>query len=677
MALVMKLRSRCKKGCECENGTNFHSKYANKSNKPTAIDAKVAQTTSGTWVVSNAASNPPVLTDSKENRNLIRKSSRSKMSSHTQKNTKENQNCKTMLRKAGKRGCSEYPKTDADVPVKVQKLASTKSSKEHTKCSRQMIKAESLTQEPKKELNADIVVKEKPMSETVPKDTVAIVKSVTARTRRKNPRRKCVRDSQGASSHRGRSKISLKKQTSVETNEHEIVCDSVDIQKHVPSTSASSSSSSFTSITTETQKITSKTKLLEEQVAELKEEISKENEQIARLKRLLSKRQVVKGVVEKKKQQVQQVESRKLMRSLDRKESEMEKRATQLEKRLQTEVKINQKEMQKFKKELNSRWQKQVDRMQSTITKMRHELRTKVMSWRKEKESLEHEMEQKLEGQKKTYSRHKYFKTCKRQLKQMQVDLEKQKLEVEKDGKSDADKTVQLKKLDAELSELKMLMNLISMSPKEHMKAMAKKKAKERLSNLIEEDLQCLICAEILIQATVLNCSHTFCKHCITRWTKRKDLCPVCRTTITSKFSLENLDRYIDKVVDKFDDAFKERRKKALDDRTEQERQLRRQIEAGYFDEHSDSDSSDDDFWDVWDDDDDEDLSIDLDDDDDDDADDAEGSWDDWDDDLLSDNNDDVSSDSSSSSDTDGDFNDDDFNDDGDSDGDSYDCVIC
>lgn len=49
------------------------------------------------------------------------------------------------------------------------------------------------------------------------------------------------------------------------------------------------------------------------------------------------------------------------------------------------------------------------------------------------------------------------------------------------------------------------------------------------VGNLMESELQCSICAELFVAATTLNCSHTFCKYCITLWKKKKKECPICR----------------------------------------------------------------------------------------------------------------------------------------------------
>lgn len=51
----------------------------------------------------------------------------------------------------------------------------------------------------------------------------------------------------------------------------------------------------------------------------------------------------------------------------------------------------------------------------------------------------------------------------------------------------------------------------------------------DNVNKIMESELQCSICADLIIEATALNCSHTFCKHCIDTWKQKKKECPVCR----------------------------------------------------------------------------------------------------------------------------------------------------
>lgn len=97
--------------------------------------------------------------------------------------------------------------------------------------------------------------------------------------------------------------------------------------------------------------------------------------------------------------------------------------------------------------------------------------------------------------------------------------------------------------------------------------AEAKKEAFENITDVLESELQCSICAELFIQATTLSCSHSFCNYCITEWMKRKKECPVCRAPIKSHSLSIVLDNYIDKMVENLGDDVKQRRKEMLEDR--------------------------------------------------------------------------------------------------------------
>lgn len=63
-----------------------------------------------------------------------------------------------------------------------------------------------------------------------------------------------------------------------------------------------------------------------------------------------------------------------------------------------------------------------------------------------------------------------------------------------------------------------------------------------------EEELQCIICTELFVKATTLNCSHSFCKFCIQEWNKKNKKCPVCRAKIRTITPTIVLDNFIGKV---------------------------------------------------------------------------------------------------------------------------------
>ncbi|KAG5900082.1 hypothetical protein JTB14_016053 [Gonioctena quinquepunctata] len=63
----------------------------------------------------------------------------------------------------------------------------------------------------------------------------------------------------------------------------------------------------------------------------------------------------------------------------------------------------------------------------------------------------------------------------------------------------------------------------------------------------MEDEILCPICSEMYVKAVTLGCSHTFCKFCIEMWKKKKMVCPICRTKITSLVSTLVLDNLIEK----------------------------------------------------------------------------------------------------------------------------------
>ncbi|XP_018567893.1 E3 ubiquitin-protein ligase CHFR-like isoform X2 [Anoplophora glabripennis] len=88
---------------------------------------------------------------------------------------------------------------------------------------------------------------------------------------------------------------------------------------------------------------------------------------------------------------------------------------------------------------------------------------------------------------------------------------------------------------------------------------------------VMENELQCVICSELFVKALTLNCSHTFCKYCIRMWNKNKSDCPICRTKITSMTSTIVLDNVIEKVIETSNEEIKQHRRSVLEERRKQE----------------------------------------------------------------------------------------------------------
>ncbi|KAH0622606.1 hypothetical protein JD844_025039 [Phrynosoma platyrhinos] len=108
-----------------------------------------------------------------------------------------------------------------------------------------------------------------------------------------------------------------------------------------------------------------------------------------------------------------------------------------------------------------------------------------------------------------------------------------------------------IKAKDRELKETK----------EEKEKARAQKEeALSQMNDVLENELQCTVCAELFIEAVTLNCAHSFCSYCINEWMKRRQECPICRGNIISKTRSLVLDNCIDRMVENLDDETKQHR---------------------------------------------------------------------------------------------------------------------
>ena len=57
------------------------------------------------------------------------------------------------------------------------------------------------------------------------------------------------------------------------------------------------------------------------------------------------------------------------------------------------------------------------------------------------------------------------------------------------------------------------------------------------------DDLNCLICYNLLCQPTTMHCGHSFCRDCAVKLfnTDRKINCPICRTTLSKELPRVNV----------------------------------------------------------------------------------------------------------------------------------------
>ncbi|XP_076773192.1 E3 ubiquitin-protein ligase RNF8 isoform X2 [Arvicanthis niloticus] len=94
-----------------------------------------------------------------------------------------------------------------------------------------------------------------------------------------------------------------------------------------------------------------------------------------------------------------------------------------------------------------------------------------------------------------------------------------------------------------------------------------KEEVLSHMNDVLENELQCIICSEYFIEAVTLNCAHSFCSFCINEWMKRKVECPICRKDIESRTNSLVLDNCISKMVDNLSSDVKERRRALVRER--------------------------------------------------------------------------------------------------------------
>ncbi|XP_073412353.1 E3 ubiquitin-protein ligase RNF8 isoform X2 [Dendrobates tinctorius] len=94
---------------------------------------------------------------------------------------------------------------------------------------------------------------------------------------------------------------------------------------------------------------------------------------------------------------------------------------------------------------------------------------------------------------------------------------------------------------------------------KEKMEAQ-KKDVLHHMNDVLDNELQCIICSEHFIEAVTLNCAHSFCAFCIQAWRNRKEECPICRQEIKSLTRSLVLDNCINRMVDKLSPEMRDRR---------------------------------------------------------------------------------------------------------------------
>ncbi|KAK7602102.1 hypothetical protein V9T40_009543 [Parthenolecanium corni] len=71
------------------------------------------------------------------------------------------------------------------------------------------------------------------------------------------------------------------------------------------------------------------------------------------------------------------------------------------------------------------------------------------------------------------------------------------------------------------------------------------KELRDKMTEALENEFKCSICEEMFIEATVTNCNHVFCAHCLSEWMKKKKDCPYCRKHVLQQCRAPVIDEFV------------------------------------------------------------------------------------------------------------------------------------
>lgn len=309
----------------------------------------------------------------------------------------------------------------------------------------------------------------------------------------------------------------------------------------------------------------------ESQKKELQDGLENKQKQQLELKQkfndLLEQWDIVPDDKESLKDQIVKLENK--ITANNNQEKHLQNMYSELQKKLENEQIL-------FEARLNEerqKWQKALD-----ISKQEKELLEVKM-----KEQMEKWREEQVEWKNKMKDRIKKEKTIQARLLTEKIQLEEKLKETTKALK---DKQIKSESLGSENESgttmftedscvlLKVVDNskvciidTIDLTENNEDNSITSKDVMNKVSTIMDEQLTCSVCSELFINATTLNCMHTFCLHCINEWSKKRRECPICRVFVTSMNRSLVLDNFIEKMLDSLPTHMKDKRAEIVKER--------------------------------------------------------------------------------------------------------------
>ncbi|XP_067009474.2 E3 ubiquitin-protein ligase RNF8 isoform X2 [Anabrus simplex] len=287
-------------------------------------------------------------------------------------------------------------------------------------------------------------------------------------------------------------------------------------------------------------------KKYEADTTKLQDELCSQQEKIQQEKQELETRMADEKELAQKRMQEEREKLEQKLKEMQDRLNEKERAEMEMCKMLKEKEEERLRDLKRMQEEQDAQTKNLLHEVSTREQAMRSMLENEIMLLRQEKIKIENSIKSersKIEGE------------SAENLKQLQDELEKVKRDLcNTEGKKQI--------LEKELEETNKAKEDASASCLK-----TKQDVLDKFGNLVEMELQCSICSELFVTATTLNCTHTFCRYCITEWKKKKKDCPICRTRISSETRSIVLDNFIDKMVANLSEELKHHRQAVVEER--------------------------------------------------------------------------------------------------------------
>ncbi|XP_015172254.1 PREDICTED: E3 ubiquitin-protein ligase RNF8-like [Polistes dominula] len=223
--------------------------------------------------------------------------------------------------------------------------------------------------------------------------------------------------------------------------------------------------------------------------------------------------------------------------------------------------------------EERQKWQKALDVSKQEKELLEVKMKERIAKWREVQAEWKNKMKDRVKKEKTIQARLLTEKIqLEEKLKETTQALEDKKIKSESPGSENEPGTSMFMKDSCVLLEVvdtskTRIIDTIDLTETNEDNSITFEDAMNKVSTIMDEQLTCSVCSELFINATTLNCTHTFCLHCINEWNKKRRECPICRVFVTSMNRSLVLDNFIENMLDNLPIHMKNKRAEIVKER--------------------------------------------------------------------------------------------------------------